>query len=367
MVTDAMDLLAGAGQWRDLPYLPENGGLKLPWFPAGELLGIEAGEERWLVERLIPAETINMLVGSPGTGKSLFVVDLCCCVVTGTRFMGRDVRAGRVMYLAAEDGWRRVAKRLRAWAEGQGVDPEALNDFYVLPSPLQIAAGEGQQDQGDAVIAAWQQLQADIETIDPVLVVLDPLVDIHAGLDENKSGEMANLLRLLRRLVRGQDRAMLITHHDKKGVLEPSVYSGRGSSALAGGMDGQYHMVSATAGEGDEDDLLQVLLHVTKGRDLPPSLKRPVGLRYERGHWLIDDSVRSAKKQKEVEELRALYDWLQGKHAGSSIKEAQLFLGIAYNTAQARLDRLVKIGAAFQTVPRPAQYQANPGARALLA
>lgn len=360
------DVVAALGQWRDLPYFPANGGLALPWFPAGELLGLETGEERWLVDQLIPAETINMLVGSPGTGKSLLVVDLCCCVATGTAFIGRDVRPGKVMYLAAEDGWRRVAKRLRAWADGRGVAPAALADFYVLPSPLQIAAGEQQADQADAVLDAWQQLQADIVAVDPVLVVLDPLVDIHAGLDENKAGEMAALMRVLRRLVRGQDRAMLITHHDKKGVLEPSVYSSRGSGALAGGMDGQYHVVSAQPGEGDEDEALQIIMHVTKGRDLPPSLKRPIGLRLDRGHWLVDDSIRSAKKQKELEELRALYDWLRGAQTGASIREAQLGLGIAYNTAQARLERLKACGAAILTVERPARYMVNPGARAAI-
>jgi len=366
--TEALDLMAGTGRWNDLPYLPDNGGLALPWFPAGELLGLESGEERWLVDRLIPSESINMLVGSPGTGKSLLVIDLCCCLATGTPFLGREVRQGKVMYLAAEDGWKRVSKRLRLWADGRQVAAEALNDFYVLPSPLQIAAGETQADQGEAVIDAWLQLQADIEAIDPVLVVLDPLVDIHAGLDENKAGEMANLMRVLRRLVRGQDRAMLITHHDKKGILEPSVYSGRGSGALAGGMDGQYHMVGVQAGEGEEEDALQVLLHITKGRDLPPALKRPIGLRFDRGHWLVDESVRSAKKEKELAELRGIYDWLRVQGGqGAVIREVHVALGIAYNTAQARLERMEKLGAVIRTVERPARYQVNPGARDLIA
>jgi hypothetical protein len=368
MVAAEGQTTGAAEQWRDLPYFPENGGLHLPWFRAGELLGLEIGEEKWLVDRLIPAETINMLVGSPGTGKSLLVVDLCCCVATGTAFLGREVRPGKVMYLAAEDGWRRVSKRLRLWAEGRGVDAPSLDNFYVLPSPLQIAAGEDFADQAEAAFAAWQQLEEDIAAIDPVLVVLDPLVDIHAGMDENKSADMAGLMRVLRRLVRGQDRAMLITHHDKKGVLEPSVYSSRGSGALAGAMDGQYHLVSAQAGEGDEEDALQVILHVTKGRDLPPSLKRPVGLRFDRGHWLVDEAVKTARKMKEGGELRAVYDWLRVQGGGgASIREAQIGLGIAYNTAQARLERLHRLGAAILAVERPARYQVNPGARDLIA
>ncbi len=354
---------AGTEQWRDLPYLPENGGLHLPWFRASELLGLETGEERWLVDQLIPAETINMLVGSPGTGKSLLALDLCCCVKTGMPFLGREVRQGKVMYLAAEDGWRRASKRLRLWAEGRGIAPESLDDFLILPSPLQIAAGAEFEDQAEAAFAAWAQLEEDIETTDPVLVVLDPLVDIHAGMDENKSSDMAGLMRVLRRLVRGRDRALLITHHDKKGVLEPSVYSGRGSGALAGGMDGQYHLVSAQAGEGDEEDALQVILHVTKGRDLPPSLKRPIGLRFDRGHWLVDESVKTVKKMKEVEELRALFDWLTKLRRDASITEASGSLGIAYNTIQKRLGRLVALGAAIQTADRPAKYMANTGAR----
>lgn len=365
-VAEELDLIAGpaARQWAELPYIPENGGLSLPWFPASELLGLEVGEERWLVDRLIPAETINMLVGSPGTGKSLLVIDLCCCVATGTPFLGRGVRQGRVMYLAAEDGWRRVATRLRHWADGRGIDPGALSDFYVLPSPLQIAAGEGQADQGEAVLAAWEQLQGDISAVDPMLVVLDPLVDIHAGLDENKAGEMATLVRVLRRLVRGQDRALLLTHHDRKASLEPSVYSGRGSSALAGGMDGIYHAVAHKRDEDDDEDApLQVLLHITKGRDLPPSLKRAVGLRYESGHWYVDESVVSTRRAKEVEQLRKVYDFLATTDR-ASVNETRKALSIAYNTADTYLQRLETIGAAvYASRDRPVLFAANPGAR----
>lgn len=352
--------------WADLPYQPSNGGLILPWFPAGELLGLETGEERWLVDRLIPAETINMLVGNPGTGKSLLVIDLCCCIVTGTPFLGRDVRQGKVMYLAAEDGWRRVSKRLRVWADGQAAPPNALDGFYVLPSPLQIAAGEGYDDQGAAAAAAWDQLQADIEAVDPVLVVLDPLVELHAGLDENKAGEMAGLVKALRRLVRGRDRALIVTHHDKKGIVEPGVYSGRGSGALAGGMDGIYHATphrrEEGEGEGDED-ALQVLLHVTKGRDLPPALKRPLGLRYHGGHWYPDESVVSARRAKEIEQMQRAYDFLAGNDR-ATVNDVRAALGIAYNTAQGLLQRMEGIGAAiYVSRDKPMAFAANPGAR----
>lgn len=348
--------------WGELPYQPNNGGLVLPWFPAGELLGLETGEERWLVDRLIPAETINMLVGSPGTGKSLLVIDLCCCVATGTPFLGRAVRRGKVLYLAAEDGWRRVAQRLRAWVDGRGVDPSELDGFYVLPSGLQIAAGEGYVDQAAEIQAAWDQLQADIEAVDPVLVVLDPLVELHAGLDENKASEMAPLVRVLRRLVRGQDRAMLITHHDRKASLDPNVYSSRGSGALAGGMDGIYHAQPHRSE--DDETVLQVLLHVTKGRDLPPALKRPLGLRFEQGHWYVDESVVSVRRAKEIESLRRVYDFLAGQQRAATINETRIALNIAYNTAQGYLERLEQLGAAlYGSRERPVTFMANPGAR----
>jgi RecA-family ATPase len=354
--------------WAELPYLPSNGGLALPWFPAGELLGLETGEERWLVDRLIPAETINMLVGNPGTGKSLLVIDLCCCIATGMPFLGRDVRRGKVMYLAAEDGWRRVSKRLRAWADGQMVPPDALDGFYVLPSALQIAAGEGYGDQSEAMQAAWDQLQEDVEAIDPVLVVLDPLVELHAGLDENKATEMAPLMKTLRRLVRGRDRALILTHHDKKGVTEPNVYSSRGSGALPGGMDGSYYLAPHKREEGDEEDAaLQVLLHVTKGRDLPPSLKRPVGLRYVNGHWHVDESVVSAKRAKEIDQLYRAYDFLTARER-ATVNEARLELDIPYNTMHERLKHLEAIGAAvYVSRERPIAFAANPGARERIA
>lgn len=350
--------------WPDLPFFPDTPGVLLPWFPASELMEAQTTEERWLVDELIPAETINMLVGNPGTGKSLLVLDLCCCVVTGTPFLGRAVRQGRVMYLAAEDGWARVAKRLREWGDGQHRTPADLKEFYVLPSSIQIAAGEGQDDLADATVEAWAQLQADIEALDPVLVVLDPLVDVYVGLDENKASEMAPLVRGLRKLVRNQDRVLLITHHDRKGSTEPNVYSSRGSGSLAGGMDGIYHAtpVPPKAAE-EEEEHLAVMLHITKGRDLPPSLKRPFGARYRAGHWHVDESIQTAKKEKELALLRQLYDLLVRTGRALSVREAEANLGIAYNTARAYLTRLVEVGAALLVSERPAQFVANPGAR----
>jgi hypothetical protein len=339
-------------EYPDLPFLPENGGLALPWFRANELIGLESSEIAYHVHELIPAESISLLVGSPGTGKSYWTLDLGICTVLGLPFLGRKIRQGKVMILAAEDGWRRMSRRLGEWTKANNVSPDGLHDLFIMPTAIQIA-GEVLDGDGTAFQQAWSSLQDDVERIDPVLVILDPLVETHAGLDENKASDMAALLRTLRKLVRGKDRTLVITHHDKKGVAEPSVYSGRGSSAIAGAVDSVYHMVAAA---NDGGELTKATLHITKGRDLPPPLKRPVGMRMEGLHWYPDDGVRPSRTSKALEQNRAFHEWLCQQSMPVTISEANDAMGVSYNTAKVVLNRLVDSGAVHSDGGHPERF-----------
>jgi hypothetical protein len=87
-----------------------------------------------------------------------------------------------------------------------------------------------------------QRLSYTIEALQPVLLVLDPLIRLHQ-LDENDASQIAPLLGFLRQLQRQFHVAVLLVHHAKKdgAALRPG-QALRGSSELHGWGDSNLYL-----------------------------------------------------------------------------------------------------------------------------
>jgi len=121
---------------------------------------------RWHVEGLIP-EGVTFLSAKPKMGKSMFAMDLAAATVTGGSFMGRDVRKGRVLYLALEDSLRRIKNRF-----GQILHARFAADVRGLPiSFVSMTDGCPRVGQG---LEQWLR-QKLAEHDDTVLLVIDTL------------------------------------------------------------------------------------------------------------------------------------------------------------------------------------------------
>ncbi|MBK8184790.1 MAG: AAA family ATPase [Candidatus Competibacteraceae bacterium] len=70
--------------------------------------------ESWLIKRYLPADSLTVMFGSPGCGKSFAAIDLACHVAIGRAWCGQPVKKGRVVYVAGE-GRNGLSKRFRAW------------------------------------------------------------------------------------------------------------------------------------------------------------------------------------------------------------------------------------------------------------
>ena len=46
----------------------------------------------WLVKGILERNTLAAVIGESGSGKSFIVVDIACCIATGTPWHGRDVQ-----------------------------------------------------------------------------------------------------------------------------------------------------------------------------------------------------------------------------------------------------------------------------------
>jgi hypothetical protein len=113
-----------------------------------------------VVPRLI-YEGLALLAGRPKTGKSFASLQLCLAVASGNKFLGCfEVNQGDVLYLALEDGRRRLQKRLRQMIASRNAR---------CPAALDVRTCWPRADEGgvDAIRASAERRAR------PVLVVID--------------------------------------------------------------------------------------------------------------------------------------------------------------------------------------------------
>ncbi len=204
--------------------------------------------ESWLMKRYIPADSLTVMFGSPGCGKSFLGIDIACHVATGRDWRGQPVKAGRVVYIAGE-GKNGLAKRFRAWFDRHGEQPRNIS---LLLTPIALT--------DPASVAA---LVADIRTLPeaPALVIVDTLNRNFGPGDENSTADMTRAVAGLDAIRTATGAAILGVHHS--GHVEKG--RGRGSSVLFGAVDAEYaaEMLGNT---------VQIRATKMKDSDPPPQL-----------------------------------------------------------------------------------------------
>src|SRR4051794_20779618 len=56
----------------------------------------------WLIEDLLLDDTLDVIVGAEGTGKSFLAIDMAMCVSHGLRYHGKRTEQRPVLYIAGE-------------------------------------------------------------------------------------------------------------------------------------------------------------------------------------------------------------------------------------------------------------------------
>ena len=182
----------------------------------------QAQERRWMIEALWAEQAVGIVGGEPKCGKSFLALDIAVAVAAGVPCL-RHFPAGApgsVLLFAAEDAAHIVRSRLEAIAAAAQVDFGKL-DIAVIDVPVL------RLDRNDD----RQRLLETVKLIKPRLLVLDPLVRLHA-IDENAAADVAPMLGFLRTLQRRFETAVLLVHHARKGGASRPGQALRGSSEL---------------------------------------------------------------------------------------------------------------------------------------
>lgn len=187
----------------------------------------------WLIEGLWSDQAVGILGGEPKCCKSFLALDLAVSVASGAPCLRHfPVRhPGPVLLFPAEDALGVVRQRLAGICAAATVDFDSLALEVITAPSLRLDLSPDRQ-----------RLERTIALRRPRLLVLDPLIRLHA-IDENDASQVAPLLSFLRQLQRRYQVAVLLVHHARKDAH--SIRPGqalRGSSELHGWGDSNLYL-----------------------------------------------------------------------------------------------------------------------------
>jgi len=161
--------------------------------------------KEWLCAGLIGAGELSALYGVPGSGKSVLGGSLAVFIARGTDWMGRKVKQGAAVIVAAER--TQLTKRRLAAERLHGGSDEA--PVAVIPGPLDLCHGKGDTDR---LIATMEAIAK--ETRQPVVFVLiDTVSQVLCGGDENSPKDMGNFISNVTRIVQKTGAHVMLVHH----------------------------------------------------------------------------------------------------------------------------------------------------------
>jgi hypothetical protein len=230
---------------------------------AGELLG-NPQPVRYLVDELVEAQSLALLFAAPSSGKSFFALSWAASIATGTPWMGREVEAGPVFYLAGE-GHAGLSRRLKAWEEHHGVSlADAPLFVSKVPASLMDVASAA------SVVRAIETLQ--LVHGQPALIVIDTFARNMGAGDENSNADIGLFVNHIDQMRLTLGCAVLLVHHT--GHMEKD--RARGGSALNAAMDASFQLekkvgdtIELTQRKAKESELSKPLLFELKQVTLP--------------------------------------------------------------------------------------------------
>lgn len=179
-----------------------------------------------IVENLLEVGTY-LFVGSPKVGKSFFMAQLGYAISTGKDLFGLKVARGDVLYLALEDNYERLQRRLSTM-----YGTESVHNLHLAISAKTLKGGLLKQLEGFMA-----------EHSDTKLIVIDTLKKIRDTMQEQFSyNSDYEIMDELKGFADKHQICLLIVHHARKQVSEDIFDTISGSNGLMGAADGAFVM-----------------------------------------------------------------------------------------------------------------------------
>jgi AAA domain/Primase C terminal 2 (PriCT-2) len=198
-------------------------------------LPIVPGKREWLHGTDAMRGAVTLVVAPGARGKSSWLIGLALACASGRPLLGTHVFGGplRVLILSAEDPAAEVARRVRAGMTHYGLNDADLPELHVIGAdawglPLLGCAGNVPVPHNPG----WEALNAELERVEPDIIILDPLLALMGGVDSNNNSAAAMFMGTLVKLAADRRMAVVVAHHAAKGRDPTSAESAMGAASF---------------------------------------------------------------------------------------------------------------------------------------
>lgn len=194
--------------------------------PLTELYDTAYQPKTQIIENLLFAGTY-IFAGAPKVGKSFFMAQLGFHVSTGMNLWGYKVHQGEVLYLALEDDYARLQKRL-----SKMFDLECVDGFHFATH------AKNMKEELDGQLRKFVT-----EHPDTKLIIIDTLQKVReVGAEKYSYASDYDTLGQLKKLSDEKNVCILLVHHTRKQMAEDSFDTISGTNGLLGAADGAFIM-----------------------------------------------------------------------------------------------------------------------------
>lgn len=243
------------------------------WLIAADAFSAKPAPISWLIKGWLQAESLIMIHGPSGGGKTFVVLDMALHLASGrANWCGLKVKPCPVVYLAGE-GHHGLRGRVAAWKHHHASGSLALG-------PLNMWLSRDGLDLNTPAGLAKTRERIQSLNVKPGLIIVDTLHRFLLG-DENSSQDTKTMLDACNVLQREFGASVILVHHT--GVSEDAQHRARGSSSWRGALDIEISVVP-----GKDGGPLQLVQRKSKDAEL----SEPLAMRLQRTTipgWVDDD------------------------------------------------------------------------------
>lgn len=182
---------------------------------------------QWLIEDIIPNESLIILYGPSGCGKTFISLDLSLHIAHNKSWKKQNIMKQGIIIYCIGEGIHGISNRIKAWHDYN--DCELNAPFIILPIE---AISFSESENIDKMVSTLEEIKEQYQM--PIsMIVIDTLSKASVGYDENSSKDMGQFLYNFDIIKKYFNTTIMFVHHSGK-----NSYKGmRGSSYLLGTVD----------------------------------------------------------------------------------------------------------------------------------
>jgi len=188
---------------------------------ARELLAKPAPARKWIVDQWIPDETVTLLYGHGGIGKTILCQQLMVAAAMGKKWLGLPTTKCNTMGLFCEDDINELHLRLERVKRHYNPDTKDLEHIHLISRPAEDnTIINFTTNEGYRLSLLWHELVKVAKKREIDLLIIDTLADTFGG-NENVRTEVRKFVaNCLGGIAKEVGCAVLVTGHPSRAGLQ---------------------------------------------------------------------------------------------------------------------------------------------------